>query len=74
VSGGFSKEKMASLVSTSSGGSRAEGRVHEDMWALRLKPLLTSDGPAGALIAVLLISLINGHFYALLRYFLDCII
>jgi len=53
VFGGFSKEKMASLVSISSkntvhaanvSNSKAvEGRVHEDMWCLHLKHLITND-------------------------------
>ena len=37
VWGGFSKEKFATTTS-----SKREGRVHDDMWILRLKPMMLS--------------------------------
>lgn len=40
VYGGFSKEKVT--------GSLKEGKVHEDMWALSLRPALPSGGKASA--------------------------
>ena len=36
VYGGFSKEKVS--------GQKQEGRVHDDMWVLPLKPLLATAG------------------------------
>lgn len=40
VYGGYSKEKAA--------GSKKEGKVHEDMWMMKMKPMLTSSGGGGA--------------------------
>ena len=35
IYGGFSKEKVTS-------SSKKEGKVHEDMWMMNLKPMLSS--------------------------------
>lgn len=43
IYGGYSKEKMAGLASAGASSQKNEGRVHEDMWFVNLKQLITAD-------------------------------
>ena len=53
IYGGYSKEKMAGLANAGTSSQKNEGKVHEDMWFINLKQVITADaiskiGGAGA--------------------------
>jgi hypothetical protein len=43
IYGGYSKEKMAGLANAGASSQKNEGKVHEDMWFINLKQVITAD-------------------------------